>query len=115
MTIDRIGLYTGAGVGVLGLLTLAWQLVRGAVRIAARVDEVVDDWQGVPARPGVAARPGVLERISHIEERVCDVADRVGRVEAQLRPNGGSSLRDAVNRVDARTAQIASDISPDTE
>ncbi|MGK5529373.1 hypothetical protein [Streptomyces sp. URMC 129] len=129
MTPDRVGVWAGAVLGLAGVSTLLWRAGRGLARLIARVDEVVDDWRGSPERPGVPARPGVLERIAGIEERMCQLLDRVARVESQaaaieheLHPNGGSSLRDAVNRVDARTArvdartaQIASDVSPDTE
>lgn len=54
----------------------AWQVLR-------KISSAVDDWQGEPARPGVLERPGVMTRLAAIE--------------AQLHPNGGASLRDAVD------------------
>jgi hypothetical protein len=58
-----------------------------------RVTDFLDDWNGEAARPGYPARKGVPERLSTME-------DRLGRVEGQMRPNGGSTLRDAVDRID---------------
>ena len=51
-----------------------------------RTRDFLDDWSGTPARPGVKARPGVMERLESIE--------------GQLRPNGGTSMHDAVNRIE---------------
>jgi hypothetical protein len=73
--------------------------------IARRVDEFIDDWRGVPGRPGVDARPGVMERLGTIEQRV-------GIVVHEVRPNGGASLRDAVHRVDCRTASLTGEEEP---
>ncbi|MEU5094956.1 hypothetical protein [Streptomyces sp. NPDC020996] len=86
----------GAGLGLL------WRLTRGVRRILTRVDEFVDDWNGVPARPGVPERPGVMTRLDGIEERLASV-------EHELHPNSGSSLRDAVDRVDRRTQRLTRD------
>jgi hypothetical protein len=44
-------------------------------------------------------RPGVMERLDRIERTV-------GIVAHEVRPNGGSSMRDAVDRVDSRTASL---------
>lgn len=52
--------------------------------------DFLDDIRGEPARPGVAARPGVMERLQAVEASMAEV-------RAELQPNGGSSLRDAVN------------------
>jgi hypothetical protein len=93
-----------AAVSVAALLDLLWRMSRGVRRIVVRVGEFVDDWNGVPPRPGVSGRPGVMARLDGIEERL-------GRVEHELQPNSGASLRDAVDRVDARTQQLA----PDTD
>jgi hypothetical protein len=64
--------------------------------------DFIADWSGEEPRPGVPGRPGVMERLAGIDQRL-------ERVEHELQPNSGSSLRDAVNRVDARTARIVPD------
>ncbi|MFE9834088.1 hypothetical protein ACFYP4_02895 [Streptomyces sp. NPDC005551] len=70
-----------------GGLTLAWRFLRLIRSVAKRVDEFMDDWNGIPERPGHEARPGVMSRLNWIEH--------------ELKPNSGSSLRDAVNRIES--------------
>lgn len=62
-------------------------IFRWAHPIAKQLANFLEDWFGEPERPGVAAKPGVLLRLV--------------KIERELRPNGGSSMRDAVNRVEA--------------
>lgn len=59
----------------------------------------MDDWAGEEPRPGVPGRPGVMERVSVIE-------DRLTRVEHELYPNSGQSLRDAVDLANQRLARL---------
>jgi hypothetical protein len=35
-----------------------------------RLNNLLDDWNGVPARPGVPRRPGVMERLEKIESKI---------------------------------------------
>lgn len=46
------------------------------------------DWAGEPARPGRDATPGVMERLNNID--------------GALKNNGGSSIKDAVDRIEKR-------------
>ncbi|MGW1127447.1 hypothetical protein [Streptomyces sp. NPDC002526] len=94
VAIDVVVIWCVAAAAVAAALGLLWRMTRGVRRIVLRVDEFVDDWNGVPGRPGVPERPGVMARLDGIEERL-------GSVEHELHPNSGSSLRDAVDRVDA--------------
>ncbi|MFD4659351.1 hypothetical protein ACFWP2_27400 [Kitasatospora sp. NPDC058444] len=97
--LDDILLWAGAVITLSAALGLLWRATRGARRLAQRVEDVVDDWTGVPDRPGVPGRPGVMTRLDKIEHRIA-------AVEHELHPNSGSSLRDAVDRVDQRTAHL---------
>jgi hypothetical protein len=97
--VDTIVVWCVAGTALAGILVLLWRLVRGVRQVVVRVDDFVDDWQGVPSRPGVPERPGVMARLDAIE-------GRLSNVEHELHPNSGSSLRDAVDRVDRRTRQL---------
>ncbi|WP_411129923.1 hypothetical protein [Streptomyces sp. x-19] len=97
--IDALVLWSGVVVAISGALALVWRATRSFRRIGGKVEDFVDDWQGTEPRPGVPARPGVMSRLGAIE-------DRLARVEHELHPNSGASLRDAVDRVDERTRQI---------
>ncbi|MFF5004695.1 hypothetical protein ACFY3G_17915 [Streptomyces phaeochromogenes] len=102
--VDTLVIWSVAAVAIVGIATLAWRAVRGFRRIIALLDDLVEDWNGRAGRPGVPERPGVMERLGRIEGRVT-------AVEHEMQPNSGASLRDAVDRVDRRTRQLA----PDTE
>lgn len=82
----------GIGGGIVGIfgaaLTIGVTVGRPLRRLARQNDEFREDWYGVPARPGRAAVPGVPERLSLIEK--------------ELKPNHGSTLRDAISRVETR-------------
>lgn len=62
----------------------------------------MDDWAGEEERAGVPGRPGVLARLAGFEERLM-------RVEHELYPNSGQSLRDAVDRAHSRLARLCPD------
>lgn len=82
---------------------VAWRAIRPLRHVAQSFEEFLDDWRGTVGRPGVAARPGVMERLDGIEQQtqiIPEVERRVARVEHELRPNGGASLRDVVDRVE---------------
>ncbi|WIV59061.1 hypothetical protein [Amycolatopsis nalaikhensis] len=102
-----------AGVAVAAYLIIRriWTAARNAGRGLRRLVHFADDWFGEPERDGVPARPGVMERISAIEtdgaatrDDVRDLVERVDRVEHELRPNSGASLRDAIDRVENAVA-----------
>lgn len=92
--LDAVLVWGSVVTAVVGVLAALWRAARRARRVAHRVEEFIDDWQGVPPRAGVEGRPGVMQRLADIEHRVEAIA-------AEVRPNGGSSLRDAVSRVEA--------------
>jgi hypothetical protein len=62
----------------------------------ARVSDFLEDWAGEPGRPGVPGRAGVMERLDALEATT-------RTIRAEVTPNGGGSLKDAVSRIDART------------
>jgi hypothetical protein len=56
------------------------------------MDSFMRDWAGEPAAPGRSAVPGVMERLN--------------RIDGELKRNGGSSMKDAINRVEKKLEQI---------
>ncbi|MFD4660845.1 hypothetical protein ACFWP2_35110 [Kitasatospora sp. NPDC058444] len=104
--VDTAVLWAAAAVALAAAAGLAWRILRGAARFAARVDQLADDWTGTPERPGVPARPGVMARLDQLDHRLDAIDTRLDTVEHELHPNSGSSLRDAVDRVDRRTAAL---------
>lgn len=84
--VDALVIWSVAAVALAAALGLLWRGVRAVRRVATRVEDFVDDWEGTPGRPGVPGRDGVMTRL--------------GRIEHELHPNSGESLRDAVDRVE---------------
>ena len=52
----------------------------------------MDDWFGEESRPGVPGRDGVMQRLLGIE--------------LEVKPNGGGSIKDAVNRIEAKVQKV---------
>lgn len=78
---------------VAGLTALGW-LVQKAWRGLRSIGYLVDDLRGEPARPGVPARPGLMDRLAQVETDI-------SRVRAEVTPNSGGSLKDAVGRIES--------------
>lgn len=82
-----IGLLFGAAAW---LLKVAWPVVR-------KLNHFVDDVVGEPDRPGVPGRPGLMERVAHIEHEV--------------KTNHGSSLKDAVKRIEVTSEETSAKLT----
>jgi hypothetical protein len=78
-------------------------LTRPMRRLAAAVADFLADWRGEPARDGVPARPGVMVRLAEIQETQADHGLRLSKVERELSPDGGRSMRDRVEAVAVAT------------
>ena len=74
-----------------------------------RIMQVLDDWQGEPARPGISdGQPGVMQRLYSMDQKIThavaaaeDNGQRLTKLEKQFLPNGGATLRDQTNRIEA--------------
>jgi len=53
-----------------------------------RTSAFLEDWNGTDAEPGRDAVPGVMERLN--------------RIDGELSHNGGSSIKDGVDRIEKR-------------
>lgn len=90
-------LYWAAGVITVGTaLGMLWRLIKPLCDrvhlVMDNVDSFMRDWSGEPAAPGRSAVPGVMERLN--------------RIDGELKRNGGSSMKDALNRVEKKLDEI---------
>ncbi|WP_185095587.1 hypothetical protein [Streptomyces sp. CEV 2-1] len=104
--LDAVLVWGGVASVVTAVGTVLWRITRGVLHLSRRVEEFMDDWAGAEERPGVPGRPGVMARLGGFE-------DRMTRVEHELYPNSGGSLRDAVDLANQRLALMCPD--PDEE
>jgi hypothetical protein len=74
---------TGA---ILGLTQIIFPLVRKAHKLLDSWSSFVRDWNGEPEEPGREAVPGVMQRLN--------------KLDGELSHNGGSSLKDSVDRLE---------------
>ena len=56
------------------------------------IDNFMKDWAGEEARPGHPESAGVMERLQ--------------KIESELRHNGGTSIKDAVRRIENKLGKI---------
>lgn len=82
--LEGISLWTvGVWATFIGVLAVAvWKVLP----LLKKLGNFLDDVGGEPARPGVPARAGLMERVQ--------------RIEHELFPNSGKSLRDQTNRIE---------------
>ncbi|GAA5048138.1 hypothetical protein HNP84_000235 [Thermocatellispora tengchongensis] len=97
-TLD-VFIIAGIIAGGLGLLFVLARIGRYLWRLFQGIDDFLDDWRGEPPRPGVPARPGVMERLERVEQEVV-------AVRHEVTTNDGSSLKDAVKRVETKLGEV---------
>jgi len=90
--VTTIGAVVAAVVGIQQFSTSAREAKRlkeeqRAERLRQQ-DEFIRDWNGEPQRPGHPKTAGVMERLQ--------------KIEIELKHNGGSSIKDAVKRIEQK-------------
>lgn len=75
-----------------------WMMTRPLRRTSKGFEQFLEDWNGVPERPGFDAIPGVPERLRVLERNARQDRALLERIEHELHPNSGGSLRDQVNK-----------------
>lgn len=103
-------------IAIAALLTAATVIIIAAIKTSKFIKKIVhffDDFLGEEERPGVPPRPGISQRISSIEksldvgtEKFSTIEYKLDRIDYELRPNSGMSLRDAVNRIEQRLQHV---------
>lgn len=97
VTLAQAILTVAAISGIIAGLRRVWPFL-------TRLKNFFDDLMGEPERPGVPRHPGVMERLQAHEQAMLrqeEAMSAVHELSQQLVTNGGSSLRDAVNRIEA--------------
>lgn len=73
---------------IAGAIIALFKGVKWLGRLGRNLTHFFDDWKGQEARDGKPACPGVMARL--------------GSVERELKSNGGSTLKDAVTRMEGQ-------------
>jgi hypothetical protein len=84
----QITLIGGGAALVSGLLITLW-------KFSITWTEFIKDWKGDHPTDGRAPTPGVIARLEQLESGL-------RTVKAEVKPNGGKSLKDVVNRIETR-------------
>lgn len=87
-----VGAVLGAVAVIGGAVLAVFKGCRWMWRLGRRTGHFLDDWNGEAPRDGEVGRPGALARL--------------GAVEKELKPNGGSTLKDAVSRLEANLTTV---------
>jgi hypothetical protein len=66
-----------------------------ATKLVKRFIHFLDDYFGEEERPGFEGRPGMQERLRYMESEIACIS-------YEMRPNSGSSIKDAVARIEKR-------------
>lgn len=115
----EIGKSAAAVAAIAGLAVLLAKAVRGMLRTMRKIGRLVDEVLGDgDKRPGWGQRLTGIEalgktsagRLTGIESRVTGLEKKVGTVIDEVKPNGGASMRDQINRIEQATGA-----SPDAE
>lgn len=75
-----------------------WLMTRPLRKTAKGFEQFLEDWHGIPERPGFDAIPGVPERLRILERNARADRALLERIDHELHPNSGGSLRDQVNK-----------------
>ena len=68
-------------------------------KLIKRFIHFLDDYFGEEPRPGFDGRPGMQERLRFMEEEIACIS-------FEMRPNHGTSIKDAVGRIEERLDKL---------
>jgi hypothetical protein len=85
----------GAATGSLGyLFSIAYRLSKTWFKF-------IEDWNGSEEEPGI------VERLKQGDQRFDKIESEIAVIKSELFTNGGSSMRDAINRIEKSTTKPA--------
>ena len=70
-----------------------------ATKLVKRFIHFLDDYFGEEERPGFEGRPGMQERLKFME-------DEIACISFEMRPNHGTSIKDAIGRIEDRLNKL---------
>jgi hypothetical protein len=73
--------------------------IHKATKLVKRFIHFLDDYFGEEPRPGFEGRPGMQERLKFMEEEIACIS-------FEMRPNHGTSIKDAVGRIEERLEKL---------
>lgn len=86
------------------LLSGVITIVSIAFRLAKTWFKFINDWNGGELKPGVMERLEIgAGRFEYIEDKLSHLDQDITLIKQELFTNGGSSLRDSINRIEANT------------
>ncbi len=80
-------------------ITCVWVAVRRTMILVKRFIHFLDDYFGEEARPGFPGRPGMQERLAFMEKEIKGIS-------YEMKPNSGSSIKDAIARIEKRLEHL---------
>ena len=72
--------------------------VRIIIKVTKTWYKFIDDWYGSEEKPGI------VERLNDGQEHFNKIDTELATIKAELFNNGGSSLRDAIDRIEKNTS-----------
>ncbi len=90
MTAQDVLYIAAAIIAIGGALTVVWKIAKPIVvqtkKLLNSLDKFTEDWFGTESSPGRDAVPGVMARLNNID--------------GELKHNGGSTMKDAMKRLE---------------
>ena len=98
MEITIVDVFTSLGIVATALVAIFKIIIPFSKKIKQWIstwEAFMEDWSGQPSRPGRDRVPGVMERLNDID--------------GELKNNGGSSVKDAVDRIEKDVKELSID------
>jgi hypothetical protein len=96
MSANELLMMLAATVTAIGVIGVG---VYKATKLVKRFIHFLDDYFGEEERPGFDGRPGMQERLRFMEQEIACIS-------FEMRPNHGTSIKDAVARIEQRLDKL---------